>query len=146
VQAEDCVVAADADVFAGVPLCAALAEDDVAGDDVFVWRSRVSWRRVREEWWNCRRRMSRHLVVLVGRVLLARIMDVPPVFLAPNRFPAPFLGPFARPAVPWEAYLTDIVLGGCVGRSRAHAASSMTGLVERASMDDVNVALATAPC
>ena len=31
------MVATDADVLAGVPLCAALAEDDVAGDDVFVW-------------------------------------------------------------------------------------------------------------
>jgi hypothetical protein len=78
--------------------------------------------------------------------VLASVLDVPPVFLAPNRFPAPFLGPFARPAVPWEACLTDIVLGGCVVRSRAHAASSMTGLVERASMEDVSVALATAPC
>ena len=84
--------------------------------------------------------------MLGRRVLLVSWIYIPPVFLAPNRFPAPFLGPFARPAVPWEACLTDIVLGGCVVRSRAHAASSMTGLVERASMKDVNVALATAPC
>jgi len=79
-------------------------------------------------------------------VLVVSLLYVPPVFLAPNLFPAPFLGPFARPAVPWEACLTDIVLGGCVVRNRAHAASSMTGLVERASIEEVNVALATAPC
>jgi len=84
--------------------------------------------------------------MLGWEVLLASILYSPPVFLAPNRFPAPFLGPFARPAVPWEACLTDIVLGGCVVRSRAHAASSMTGLVGRANIAEVNVALATAPC
>lgn len=34
-EGEDGVVFADADVFAGVPLGATLAEDDVAGDDDF---------------------------------------------------------------------------------------------------------------
>lgn len=71
--------------------------------------------------------------------------NIPPVFLAPNLFPGPFFGPFARPAVPCEACLTceaDVVRGIC--RNRAHAASRMTGLEDCEMAKDGKVALATA--
>jgi len=41
-----------------------------------------------------------------------RVEDAPPVFFAPRRLPAPFLGPLARPWIPWVACRTVTRKGG----------------------------------
>jgi hypothetical protein len=133
------VVATEADILAGMPESAALAEDYVAGNDIFVCvRELVScaWRAQEED--------DRVGKVIIGDDKMSQ--NVPPVFFAPNRFPGPFLGPLARPAVPCEACLTEIVLEGFVGRNRAQAASRMTGRDDWERYRELVVARATALC
>ena len=44
-------------------------------------------------------------------ILCAQRLDVPPVFLAPNRFPGPCLGPFARPSLACVEFRTKMKVG-----------------------------------
>lgn len=72
---KDAVIAAEFAVLAGEPCGAALAEYNVARDYIFAW--------------------SAVLAVLQYGVM--EELYVPPLFLAPNRFPGPSFAPLARP-------------------------------------------------
>lgn len=86
----DRVVPPHGAVFTGMPFGATLAEDDVARDHVFLCggvSDGIAFVKVVEE----------------GGKDGKKGEDIPPVFLAPRRFPGLFFGPLARPWAAWDA-------------------------------------------
>jgi hypothetical protein len=76
---KDAMISSELAVFAGEPCCAALPEDDVAGDYVFACFA------------------SKSLAEAKGNG--EGYVSIPPLFFAPRRFPGPSLAPLARPWV-----------------------------------------------